>query len=73
MTATTSYGRLKVLALLLDEAFEVLQTIEPESSDESRRLAILLAQIADALATVRKDPDGVDVDIDAAHFRLTGD
>ena len=69
MTAVTQAGQITVLAALLSERFDVMSTIEPESGDESRRLAVLLSQIADALAVVRR-PDGVN--IDSAHFRLTG-
>lgn len=68
MTAVTQAGQITVLADLLSECFDVMSTIEPESSDEGRRLAVLLSQIADALAVVRR-PDGVD--IEAAHFKLT--
>ena len=70
MTATTLAGCMQVLAQLLDEGCAIVGTIEPESTDESRRLAVWLDQASRAVRAVRSVTDP-GVDIDAAHFKLT--
>lgn len=70
MSANTLAGCLQVLAQLLDEGCGIVANIEPESTDESRRLAVWLDQSSRAVRAVRSVvPQGVD--IDSAHFKLT--
>jgi hypothetical protein len=69
MTATTQAGHIQVLADILSEALDVVGHVEPESDDESRRLAMLLDRGTAAIIEARR-PYGVN--IDAAHFKLEG-
>ena len=71
MSANNLAGCLQVLAQLLDEGCAIVANIEPESTDESRRLAVWLDQASRAVHSVRSVTPAVD--IDAAHYRLTGD
>jgi hypothetical protein len=69
MSATTQAGQLAVMAELLSSACEIIANVEPESTDEARRLA----QWLDAAGRAVRSVKAPGVDIDAVHFRLTGD
>ena len=67
MSATNLAGCLQVLAQLLEEGCSIVSTIEPESADEAKRLAMWLDASGRAVRAVQSV---VGVDIDAAHFKL---
>ena len=68
MSATNLAGCLQVLAQLLEEGCSIVSTIEPESADEAKRLAMWLDASGRAVRAVQSTSPGLD--IDAAHFKL---
>ena len=67
MSAITLQGQLEVMADLLSEACGIIGQIDPDSTDESRRLAMWLDAAGRAVRAVNVSPG---LDIDAIHFKL---